>query len=87
MVAVALLVVLGQVTAVVGGADGGADALVGAVGQDEDLPVRQARTMPWARAAVRPCVRPGVARENHRGAPSERAMTCTFIPCSLCFCE
>jgi hypothetical protein len=34
---VVLLVVLGQVTAVVGGAGGGAGALVGVVGQDEDL--------------------------------------------------
>lgn len=39
MVAVVVLVVVGEfAVAVVGGADGGADALVGAVGQDEDLP-------------------------------------------------
>ncbi len=88
-VAVELLLVLGLFAVVViRGAEGGADALVGPVVQDEDLPgLAGLDDAIGPRAAVRSWVRPGVARENHRGVPSGRAMTCTFIPCQRCFIE
>ena len=55
----------------VGGVDGGVGALVGTVGENEDLFAETSLDdAVWARAAVRSWVRPGVARENHRGVPS-----------------
>lgn len=66
MVAVVLLVVPGQVTAVAGRADGGAGVLVAAVGQDEDLAGETGLGDPVSTGcgqAVRP---PGAARVNNR---------------------
>ncbi len=54
MVAVELLVVLGLFAVVlVGGADGCAGSLVGAVGQEEDVPGQSSLDDAGARAAVR----------------------------------
>lgn len=90
VVTVELLVVLGLfAVAVVRGSKGGAGTLVGAVREDEDLPgqagLDDAMGRPGPRSG-RGCDR-GVARENHSGVPSGRAMTCTFMPCLRCFIE
>lgn len=71
---------------VVRGADGGAGALVGAVREHKDLSGEAGLddAVGTGRGQI---VRPGSARENHSGAPSPRAMTCTFMPCLRCFCE
>lgn len=88
VVAVELLVVLRLLAVVVvRGSEGGAGALVGAVREYEDLPGEAGLNDAVGAGCVRSCVRPGVARENHSGVPSGRAMTWTFMPCFRCFWE
>jgi hypothetical protein len=88
VVAVELLVVLRLFAVVlVGGADGGAGALVGAVGRGRGLPCEAGLDDAVGATAERSWVRPGVARENHRGVPSWAAITWTFMLCCLCFWE
>lgn len=88
MVAVELLVVSGLfVVVVVGGADGGAGALVGPVGQDQGLPGQAGFDDAVGPSRGQVMGAAGSERENQSGVPSGVAITCTFMPCLRCFCE
>lgn len=79
------VVVLGLfAVVVVGGADGGAGALIGAVRENEDLPGQA--SLDDARGPG-PRSGRGSGPGDHRGALSWRAMNCTFTRCRRCFIE
>lgn len=72
---------------VVGGADGCAGDLVGAVRQHENLASQTGLDDAVGTGGGQVVRAAGIARENQSGVPSTQAMTCTFMPCFVCFCE
>lgn len=57
---------------------------VGQAGRSVRMAAR-AVMMPWRRAQVMSCSRPGRTSETHSGQPSGAEMTCTLPPWCLCF--